>query len=110
MTNPERGQPGPVGMPCHLCGTLSNRVCTDCGRFFCPQHGGERICVPPGSGMAFPTRVLCDRCAPDQEKMRAGKEFSQAFAVLVLGFGLVVAAVFAYLMWQYYSIPIPNVP
>ncbi len=105
-----QGRPSAAGLPCYLCGTLTARVCTDCGRFFCPQHGGERMCMPAGSRMAFPTRILCDGCAPDQEEMREQKAAAHALVGCVVGVAAIALAVSAYFMWQFYSIPLPPIP
>ena len=56
---------------CYQCDGPPTSKCTRCGRFFCPEHGGQRLCwrpiVGPGLGGKFALyrRALCDQCTPN---------------------------------------------
>lgn len=68
------------------------------------------MCQPAGSGLAFPKRVLCDSCTPDQNEMLGKKESAQAVLGVALGLVLACLGIAAYFFWKAYSVPIPPLP
>ena len=62
---------GPLAWPyCYQCDGPTVNGCTRCGRFFCAQHGGERLCWrSAGAGQRgnflLRRQALCDECKPN---------------------------------------------
>lgn len=87
------------GVRCYACEQLTERACTSCGYFFCPQHGGSRLVGEGwGRGRHVVTRGVCDRCTPNQTVKRVEataygcRTVAIVFGLLLL-FGVVVGYV-----------------
>jgi hypothetical protein len=71
---------------CYQCDGPTVSACARCGRFFCPQHGGERLgWRPAGPGLpgrfVLRRRPLCDECRPNRAWIAASTAGTVALAV-----------------------------
>src|SRR5262249_1827937 len=66
--------------------------------------------TPAGRGFAFPVRILCDRCAPDRQKLRDAKAITEAMAGCIFALAVAAAVVFGYFLWLFLSVPLPESP
>jgi len=109
-SSPPKSNPGPARMPCYQCGEAADRACTSCERFFCRFHGGERqVAVHVGGGLfgglrwEYPVRALCDRCTPDQSKVKAHAAAMGILSIAVLIFLIIMGIWFMteYAKWRH---------
>ena len=74
-----RGKPVSPGEPppwpyCYQCDEQADAACGRCGRSFCSQHGGHRLCWRPlfplsSARWSLARRPLCDVCTPSSAWM-----------------------------------------